>query len=363
MNIRSKTMLGTYHSWAITMRNLLTQFQNKGHKLYLESINGVTEVPANLKSRINRNVNIPELDIAYTMPRNFQDRFEKKSKIKMAIYNYETNILPKMWSDSIKYIDYALPSSAFSKQVFLDAGWPEKKCIVVPHGINLSDFQSNEKYKLHTNKTFKFLNISIPHYRKNISLLLEAYYSVFSNEDDVCLVLKTNLDLPNRPLYTFETNLKQEIISLQNRFRNKTGGLPSVEIVQEKIPNMVDLYKSCDVLVNVASSEGFGLPLLEGLAAGNLVIAPRCSGQLDFLNDQNSILIDVKEIEAGPNYQYWSISPGAKTWMPQIESLSEALLTSYKNRDILKSKFAAETERVVHQFTWEAAAQQILELV
>lgn len=361
MNIRSKTMLGTHHSWSVTMRNLLLQFQNQGHKLYLESINGLAEVPSALKSRVNRKINIPDLDIAYTMPRNFQQRFEKKSKKKMAIYNYETDKLPKMWLDAIRYVDYVLPSSNFSKQVFIDAGWPDKKCVVIPHGINLSEFQSANKYPLLTNKKFNFLNVSIPHYRKNIILLLEAYYNTFSEEDDVCLVLKTNLDKPvGRNLYTFEIDLKKEIISLQQKYQKK---LPSVEIVQASIPNMVDLYKSCDVLVNTASSEGFGLPLLEGLASGNLVIAPRCSGQLDFLNDKNSLLIDVKEINADEKYQYWHPTLGAKTWLPEIDSLSEQLLKAYQNKDKLKQQFVAETERVINKFTWEAAAKQILELV
>ena len=72
----------------------------------------------------------------------------------------------------------------------------------------------------------------------------------------------------------------------------KRNDLPIIEIVTKRYESIVPLYNSCDVLVSATSSEGFGLPLLEGLAAGMLVIAPRFSGQLDFLSDKNSILYD-----------------------------------------------------------------------
>lgn len=360
MLIRSETMLGTSHSWAVTMRSLLLQMQKLGHLLFLKSTNRKTLIPPALMSRLGLDCSEADVDLTYTLPRNFAARFKTKSKLKLAIYNYESSQLPKMWMDKINDVDYLLPSSNFSKQVFVDAGWPEKKCLVIPHGVNAEEFQNQKKFKLHNQKKFKFLNISIAHYRKNINLLLEAYYSAFDEHDDVSLVIKTDLALPNRKLYGFECNVKQQIIEAQRKFLPKR--LPQVEIIQEKLESLVPLYNACDVVVSASSSEGFGLTLLEGLAAGKVVIAPRCTGQLDFLNDHNSILIDTIEIDAGTRYQYWVPTPGAKTFLPRVEGLSQAMLDAYHHHQDYQNKFSEERKETVEKFSWESAAKKILEI-
>jgi hypothetical protein len=39
--VRSCTMLGTSHSWAVTMRSLLKELKYSGHSLSISSINGL----------------------------------------------------------------------------------------------------------------------------------------------------------------------------------------------------------------------------------------------------------------------------------------------------------------------------------
>jgi glycosyltransferase involved in cell wall biosynthesis len=312
--------------------------------------------------RIGRDIAIPDIDICYTLPRNFKDRFSKKSKLKLAIYNYESTILPRMWVGDIKYVDYALPSSNFSKEVFVNSGWPESKCKVIPHGIvrtSPEEYAKIEPHKLKTTKKFKFLNVSIPHHRKNIDLLVDCYYRAFSGQDDVTLVLKTSLEKPKQ---RFEADVTQIIKDAQKKHANRPGGLPHIEIIQSRIPDMNALYKACDAVISTTSSEGFGLPLLEALDVGKLVIAPRCTGQMDFLNINNSLLVDVKEIDAGSKYQYWIESPGAKIYLPLADSIIEAMVKAYNYSPVILQTFKPEMERVCQEFTWENAANKILEL-
>lgn len=359
--IRTMTMLGTHHSWAVTMRNLLDNMIKDGHSCYLNSINSYSICPPEWKPYLNKEIDNPDLDFCYTAPKFFSSRFKKKSKVKAVIYNYETSILPPGWKNLHQHVDFIFPSSNFSKQVFADGGWPENKMIVIPHGINKEDFVSEKKYALSNNKPFRFLNVSIPHYRKNIDLLVEAYYEAFLNNNNVCLVLKTTLERPkNRRPYTFECDVINIIKSLQLKY-SKLGNLPQIEIITEKIPNMADLYNSCDVLVSASSSEGFGIPLLEALAANKVVIAPRATGQLDFLNDKNSLLVDVKEIEADERYQYWTVTKGAKTFLPEKEDLKAKMLDAY-NKNYLPI-FKNEMESTVAKFSWKNASDQIISLL
>jgi glycosyltransferase involved in cell wall biosynthesis len=358
-------MFGTHHSWAVTIRSLFAEFIAMGHDPYIQSINGFSAAPKRWAEHYDKDCLEPDLDICYTAPLNFPTRFKSRAKKKMAIYNFETIPLPTMWKDSHKDIDFVLPSSNFSKKVFLDAGWPEEKCIVVPHGINPVDFKNKDKIRLINDKTFRFLNVSINHYRKNIDLLVDAYYSAFSSKDDVCLVLKTKISPPTRKPSRFECDVVGQIKKVQLDYINSgrpRDSLPQLELLEERYPTMVPLYNSCDVLVSAASAEGFGLPLLEGLAAGMLVVAPRCTGQLDFLNDNNSLLVDVKTMRADPKYQYWTISKESWTYLPIKESLAEQMRNAFENRDSLKESLSVETAKTLETFTWENAAKQILEI-
>jgi glycosyltransferase involved in cell wall biosynthesis len=357
ITIRSESMLGTHHSWAVVMRALIEQFGKLGAEIYLNSINGYKFFPQDLQKYI-RSTTRADIDLTYTLPRNFKDRFLKNSKLKLAIYNYETSILPSVWKNSIDHVDYALPSSNFSKEVFVNSGWPEEKCIVIPHGINIDDFKDKSKVgNLKTTKTFKFLNVSIPHYRKNIDRLVDAYYSAFTEDDDVCLIIKSKVA---KPKYYFECNIMKQIAPIQKKHYGKK--LPQIEVVQERYDSMIPLYNTCDCLVSASSSEGFGLPLLEALAADLIVVAPRCSGQLDFLNDRNSLLVDTTEVDADKKYQYWRPSAGAKTWLPRPDSLANEMMKAYKCRDSLMGLFRGEIDLTLNKFTWENAAKQILEI-
>lgn len=357
LNIRSETMLGTSHSWAITMRGLLSAFKNNGHNLYLKSINGRELLPKFLSEDIDKWHPAPDLDIAYTLPINFNTRFDKRSKIKAAIYNYESSILPKEWLSETKNIDFIFPSSNWTRENFISNGWDYKKCITIPHGIDPSIFENKNYFLLKNNKKFKFLNISIPHYRKNINLILEAYYSAFKETDDVCLVIKTSL---NKPKHKFECNFLEQLTNAQKKFGKN---LPTVEVVVDTLEDITPLYNSCDAVVSASSSEGFGLPLLEGLLLNKIVISPRCTGQLDFLNNKNSLLVDVKQVEADERYQYWRVNKGAKVYMPSVEHLSQQMLNAYKNYNKLSQNLFLDNQILREKYTWNNAAKQIENLI
>lgn len=361
IDLRVKAMLGTSHSWAVTMRAIISEMIGQAHTLGLKSINGYEMFPDEWKQYVGHHSCNPDLDLTYTLPRNFRARFDKRSRVKASIYNYESSILPDVWKDSHKHLDYILPSSEFSKKVFVDAGWPEDKCVVVPHGVNKSDFLDKSKVDdIKTKKNFKFLNVSIPHYRKNIFTLLDAYYQEFTSQDDVCLILKTNV---NKPKFTFECDVMKEVSKAQAKHRHKSSSLPQVEIITKKYDSIIPLYNSCDCLVSATSSEGFGLPLLEALAANMLVVAPHVTGQADFLSPRNSIQVFSKEVLAPNRYQYWKPTEGAKIFMPSVDSLAESMRLAYTRKDKLASEFSEDMQRTVDKFSWKSAVEKIISLI
>lgn len=355
MNIYSKSFFGTYHSWAVTMRALMSSFAKNGNNLSIHSINGYENFNKELEEYKETFMPNIDLEICYTLPLNFKKRFNKKSKLKCAIYNYESSKLPKDWSKAWEHIDYILPSSEYSKNIFLENGYPEEKCIVIPHGIFLEDYNTDKTLPfLDKFDSFKFLNVSIPHYRKNIDVLIDAYYNCFSKKDNVSLILKTTFKKPEK---YFECDVEKIIREKQFKYIHKE--LPHLIVIDEKLDSMIELYNSSDCIINCSSGEGFGLPLLESLALNKIIIAPDKGGQRDFLNHDNSILIDSKFINAPLEHQYWIPQDDSKIIQVDYNDLCSKMLNVYHYHKKIKARLNND---IVKSFSWDSATEKILKL-
>lgn len=368
--------LGKNHSWSIVAQNLSREFIRKGHEVDLFSTNGILHFPEdlkpNLKGYVEENVAItPEnfnlevtsklshkydMQLSYTALKNFGNYFIRGDKNRFGIWNYETTILPKAFAKYANYVDKVLPSSNFSKKVFSANGMPEDKQVVVPHGIHLERFQNLGKYPLKTQKKYKILaNIAQPHLRKNIPGLLKAYGKAFTKADNVCLVLKISKKSPNNQ---GEVPFNKIYNDFQANFKNHA----EVEIIDQFIVDIEPLYNACDVVLTMSHAECFWMPGLEGFAANKVVVAPRYGGQLDYMNDNNSILIDGKEIRADYRMQYWEPSPYASVFDPSTDQCAEKLRDLIKNYDDYLKKFSPNMQEILPHYTWERAAERILSL-
>lgn len=368
--------LGKNHSWSIVAQNLSRQLIKAGHKVDLFSTNGIQHFPEdlkpNLKGFVEENVQITvtnfdkiiagrlekiyDMQLSYTALKNFNAYFNSGSKNRFGIWNYETTILPKAFAKYYQFVDKVLPSSQFSKKIFTDNGMPDDKQVVVPHGIYLERFQNLGKFPLKTKKKYKILaNIAQPHLRKNIPGLLKAYGKAFTKQDDVCLVLKVSKKSP-QPGRDVPFN------DLYNNFRNTFKNHAEVEIIDQFIIDIETLYNACDVVFTMSHAECFWMPGLEGFAANKIVVAPRYGGQLDYMNDDNSILIDGKEIRADIRMQYWEPSPYAKVFDPDTEQCALKLKDLINNYDDYLKKFSPKMQEIIPNYTWDKAVEQIIGL-
>jgi glycosyltransferase involved in cell wall biosynthesis len=344
-------MFGAIHSWSYAIRSIMLEFHKMGHDLYITSTDGYSFAPSELSNSFNKDVDFADIDICYTLPKNFKKWFNPTSKLKLAIFNWESTSMPKEWIQCIGDVDYVLPSSTSVHDIFLENGWPKNKLITLPLGVDWESFESSIPMEIPGLNSFVFLNVSIPHYRKNIDMILDAYYSAFSSTDDVSLIIKSSF---SKPKNKFECDLSEILNRVGMAHRNKV--LPKVHLVIDKIKDMPSLYKSANCLVSATSFEGFGLPMLEGFAANLQVIAPRCSGQLDFLNDQNAFLINVDKIKAGEKYQYWRVDDSSSTYYPRKEELIQAMLSVYHG----ERKYP--DLEIKNQFSWKNSANKIINI-
>ncbi|MFA5048806.1 MAG: glycosyltransferase [Patescibacteria group bacterium] len=399
MRIRWHGMVGQLHSWSIVTQSLARAMDKiGGHEIFIKSTNSLKYFPDNLKHLLlpgyhshlineqgefidadfldeNRNIiittsknrfpeiqdrNFYDLELAYTILYQAPRRFYPQSRARAIIWNLDNSVFPPGWQEYHRALDYILPSSKFAHEIFKQNGIPKDKMLIIPHGVDTTIFNPDiPPFKLQTQKKIKiFCNTIQPHGRKLYDRVFKGYLDAFTSKDDVCLVLKTNFKKPNSKM-AFEVDVKEILEKLYSQYKNP----PEIEVINDTfIENIGSLYTACDIVVNMSSIECFWLPGLESLACGNIVIAPRYGGQLEYLNDDNSLLVDTKEMEAPASHQYWTYNTKALTGDPSIKHFTELLRYAYENLDKEKARIKMAAKETVEKFSWESAAQMILDL-
>ena len=153
-----------------------------------------------------------------------------------------------------------------------------------------------------------------------------------------------------------------DFTALFKTFQSKFPQHAEVEFVYSYITNIADIYKSCDINFSATHAECWHLPSLEALASGTINVVPRYGGQLDFCNDENSILINGTITRAPRDHQYWEFNPFAVHFEIDTDDAAQKLRKAVFELDSLKSSFAKNMEETAKKFTWDMAAKGILEL-
>lgn len=359
-------------SWCVVGWGLATALKSLGHQIDLFSTDGIAHLPESLKENLigyheeNQSKlfgRAPDLvydcQISYTCMKNFGRYLSNGSKNRFGIWVYEwagKNALPPGFAKHYKECDKICVPSNFGKQVFMESGVPDNVIEVIPHGINVEQFKQTATIKLPTNKKFKILaNIAQNHLRKNIPGLLEAYGKAFTKNDDVCLVLKAK-EKPVR--MSFDVSLNDII----KQFKAKYPQHAEIFVFSQFVEDLSALYRSIDATYTASFCEGYYFPALEGLAAGKLAIAPKWGGQLDFLDQSNSLLIEGREELANPKSMYWEQKQGTIWFRPSIEDTVKKLQYAYQNHHTINQQVEKQKEMIWQRYSWKSIAEQFLGL-
>jgi glycosyltransferase involved in cell wall biosynthesis len=153
--------------------------------------------------------------------------------------------------------------------------------------------------------------------RKNPLALLEAFRQAFRNRERARLVI----------------NCMNQKIDYSNALllKKSCSGLP-VTLIKKSLSwsDYLSLLAASDCYVSLHRAEGFGLPLAESMYLGKPVIATRYSGNLDFMTDRDSLLVDYELVELTRN-----IGPFEKgtVWAePDIKHAAQLMRWVFSNR-------------------------------
>lgn len=372
MKISFKQFLDpSIHSWATVGTSLARCFKKLGHQVDMCSTNGYKGFPSDLEENIKcknctddktRNPANCKLDkdydlsISYTMMMNFPHYLSYSGKNRFGIYNIDSTELPRGFAKYYKYATKLLPSSQLSYDVFKKSGIPESIMKVVPHGYNPEFIERKDIYKLNTDRKRKILvNIQQNHMRKNFPGILESWGKAFTDKDDVVLVAKLKRKIDKKT----DISWLDEYTKMKKRFKNHAPIL----IVDQYIPMISDLYRACDIVFSASHMEMFNLPMLEGMAAGKLVIGSNFGGNVDFMNNDNSLLIDGIIDRAPKEMFYWEFNVLGSCYYPSSDHAAEQLRRAAFEHESLMQKFSPGIEKIKQDYTWENVGNKMIELI
>lgn len=194
--------------------------------------------------------------------------------------------------------------------------------------------------------------------RKNIKSLIRTFIDTFGGNYDKqkpALVLKTN---GCNFSFTDKNNIErmiQEIIDSHNDFNR-----PNIYLVHGNLNTheMHELYSDPKIKSYISHSrgEGFGRPLLESALCELPIICPNFGGYLDFLNKDNSCLIEGTLVDVGVTNNLFC--ENAKWTQIDESKSSSAMKMVYENYDKYKSKIVKSRRDIVTNFSCKSATSK-----
>jgi glycosyltransferase involved in cell wall biosynthesis len=298
--------------------------------------------------------------------RDFFREFRGKNPDKKAYVGYtafETDRIPEPWVESCNQMDEIWVPSHFNAGTFWKAGVDRQKLHVIPHGFDPNHYRPGETEPLEIGqrKGFNFLSIFEWTYRKGWDILIRAYLEEFRANENVRLILRTyqgggviDSDVP--PVVRQLTNYIEHLgFSPDN--------IPDIEFIENTIPSklMPNLYKAADAFVLPTRGEGWGIPLTESILMEVPVIATKWSAHLEFMNHENSYLIEIEDIvpvseqqvKENPLYQ------GHRWAEPSVLHARELMRRAFENRDEAREKGRIARELILNNFTIHHVAAKI----
>jgi glycosyltransferase involved in cell wall biosynthesis len=232
-----------------------------------------------------------------------------------------------------------------------------KKVDILPAGVdNLIFYHDPEiQNEIAASSATKFLNIGKWEIRKGHDVLLEAFNSTFSEDDDV-LLLMVNYN----PFISEQENHNWARLYKNSKLGNKIYIFPRMQS-QEKVSA---LMQSVDCGVFPSRAEGWNLELLEMMACGKPVITTFYSGHTEFTNRENAFLIQPEEFESAYDGVFFF---GEGQWMKftdnNFNELVKYMQTIHSNKKSQGSLINVPGMETAKQFSWQNSARRLISIL
>jgi glycosyltransferase involved in cell wall biosynthesis len=344
-------------SFGLTSLNMLKELVAEGHNVTYWNIQDMDRmqmptayVPLIKKAIQNQafyDVNAPS--IRHFHPNMLAGHIGKGLRIGSTFFE-----LNKFKTDELHHLraqDALITASKWGTEVFKNSGLNQPMA-VVPCGVDRSIFHEYVKPSMifDGNPTI-FINCSKTEVRKGHPELIEMFCKAFSPNDNVGLIMNWR----NR-FFTKEKNDEWDALYKNSSMGHRIVILPEFLNSQEEVAS---LYASADCGIFPSKAEGFGLAPLEMLSQGKHVIATNYSGHTEFVNSNNSFLIDIDDLEIAFD-GHWFLGDGGE-WAElgdhQIEQGIVYMREIHKKKQEGTLGINAVGIEAAQKFSWQNSAK------
>ncbi|WP_143074861.1 glycosyltransferase [Streptomyces mangrovisoli] len=248
---------------------------------------------------------------------------------------FETDAVPREWVVAAEDYDQIWVPTGFNVETYANAGIPREKLVTVPCPLPVWSprlLANLDRPRTPGSGPFAFLSVMRWHLRKGWDVLVRAFAAEFRNDHDVRLVIKARPFDPADP-----DGPHRELARL---FADRGEAVPaniSLRTDDMSHADLAALYGRADAFVLPSRGEGWGRPFIEAMLSGLPTIGPRWGGNLEFMNDDNSVLVDgtlapVQQQAA----REWPYFTGHRWWEVSVDALRQAM-----RRTVETSEWAA----------------------
>lgn len=243
-----------------------------------------------------RDMECHDVTVIHTQPEPFFNDAYRRAGLferiprtyRVAYWYWEFDSVPDAWLAHAAGVD-----EVWTATEFVAKGLRDKLSIPVRTlfpGVKLAPFERRAKTYFGLQETpftflFTFHMMSVME-RKNPLGLIRAFRLAFRPDDAARLVLKTS----------FGDRHPAQIQELRDAAAGANISLIDEVYSPDEVLSLMD---ACDAYVSLHRSEGLGLTMAEAMLMGKPVIATNFSGNVDFMDDSNSLLVPYELVKLG----------------------------------------------------------------
>ena len=273
-----------------------------------------------------------------------------KGRVNIIVWAWELELPQPMHVASAKYFDDIWTISNFTKACLekeIDRDIAVLKIPPSSLGCSKTRERSREEFLIPEGSfvVLFFFDLFSSVGRKNPYAVIDAFNSSISDKEDALLIIKT-------------INGDHHAVSDDYR-RLREQSKPNIRIFNKLTTRdeSMSLINACDVYISLHRSEGSGLTLIEAMSMGKPVIATNYSGNLDFMNDSNSLLVDWEYCDLQGYYAGFGLN--CKWANPDKGCAAAYLKLLYHNPELRQKIGTSAKEYIEKEWTHQRLGFQI----
>jgi glycosyltransferase involved in cell wall biosynthesis/2-polyprenyl-3-methyl-5-hydroxy-6-metoxy-1,4-benzoquinol methylase len=239
-------------------------------------------------------------------------RLIREGRYTIGVWAWEVEEFPDAYDGALELVDEVWAISTFCRDAI--AAKTTKPVRVIPYQILPPTV--NDEFDLHTYGLadvdyflFSFDHMSVFD-RKNPLDLVAAFCAAFEPGEGPKLVIKSING--------------ERCLSDRERLRLACAQRDDIVLIEDYLhaADVAALMKGAVAYVSLHRAEGYGLTMAEAMALGKPVIATGYGGNVDFMNDENSLLVGHTTVGIGDNPPY----PATARWaQPDLDDAATKL--------------------------------------